>query len=349
MTADLSMLSALSSTYGSSNSSSLPTVNTQPEGLTAVQARIAALRDQLGLPSFADALQSAGDSTSVDDSTATDSSANVSSSVSGDQIVDDAKQFLGVPYVWGGTSPSGFDCSGLVQYVYGKEGINLPRVAEDQANAGTEVSAADARAGDLVYFGKPAHHIGIYLGNGMMLDAPHTGAAVRVEKVWSDVSGYRRVIPDNAVTSSNATSASTGSSGSLKLPAAGQRYAALINSAAKQAGIDPALLGAVAWTESNFNPNAVSPAGAVGIVQLMPATARGLGVNASDPAQALAGGAHYLKNMLDQFGGNTSLALAAYNAGPTAVRQSGGVPPYAETQNYVRTVIGRMSTLRGSS
>jgi len=197
-----------------------------------------------------------------------------------------------------------------------------------------------------VYFGKPAYHIGIYLGNGMMLDAPHTGAQVRVEKVWSDVSGYRRVIPSNA---DNATGSATTGSGSLNLPAAGQRYSSMITAAAKQAGIDPALLGAVAWTESNFNANAVSPAGAVGIVQLMPATARGLGVNASDPAQALAGGARYLKSMLDQFGGNTSLALAAYNAGPTAVRQAGGIPPYTETQNYVRTVESRMSTLRGSS
>jgi cell wall-associated NlpC family hydrolase len=339
MTADLSMLSAVSGTYGPS---STPAITTQPDGLAAVHARIAALQSQFGMPSFAAALQSATESTGTDGAGA-DLSAGAGSSVSGDQIIDDAKQFLGVPYVWGGESPSGFDCSGLVQYVYGKEGINLPRVASDQANSGTEVSAADAKPGDLVYFGKPAHHIGIYLGNGMMLDAPHTGASVRIEKVWSDVSGYRRVIPDNAASSA------VGSSGSLNLPAAGQRYSSMITSAAKKAGIDPALLGAVAWTESNFNANAVSPAGAVGIVQLMPATARGLGVNASDPAQALAGGARYLKSMLDQFGGNTSLALAAYNAGPTAVKQSGGIPPYTETQNYVRTVLGRMSTLRGSS
>lgn len=343
MTADVSMLSALSSTYGAPSSS--PAITTQPDGLAAVQARIAALQSQFGGTSFADALQTASDSSGVlgSNSTGSTDGTDTGSSVTGDQIVDDAKQYLGVPYVWGGTTPSGFDCSGLVQYVYGKEGINLPRLASDQANSGTEVSTADAKPGDLVYFGKPAYHIGIYLGNGMMLDAPHTGAQVRVEKVWSDVSGYRRVIPDNA------TNTTTSASGSLNLPAAGQRYSSMITAAAKQAGIDPALLGAVAWTESNFNANAVSPAGAVGIVQLMPATARGLGVNASDPAQALAGGARYLKSMLDQFGGNTSLALAAYNAGPTAVRQSGGIPPYTETQNYVRTVESRMSTLRGSS
>jgi len=93
--------------------------------------------------------------------------------------------------------------------------------------------------------------------------------------------------------------------------------------------------------ESNFNPTAGSPAGARGLTQLMPGTARGLGVtDVTDPAQALEGGAKYLRQQLDAFGGDVTRALAAYNAGPGAVQRFGGVPPYAETQNYVRKVQG---------
>ena len=115
--------------------------------------------------------------------------------------------------------------------------------------------------------------------------------------------------------------------------------------AARKNGVNPALLGALVWSESGFNARAVSGAGARGLVQLMPATARGLGVDPMNPAQALDGGARYLKQQLNSFGGRTDFALAAYNAGPSAVRKYGGVPPYRETQNYVRTVQARMAAL----
>jgi len=103
-------------------------------------------------------------------------------------------------------------------------------------------------------------------------------------------------------------------------------------------------LAALAWTESGFNPAAVSGAGAVGLTQLMPATAAGLGVDAGDPYQNLLGGAKYLAGQLQRFG-RVDHALAAYNAGPTAVAKAGGVPGYPETHAYVSRVLDRLNSL----
>lgn len=114
----------------------------------------------------------------------------------------------------------------------------------------------------------------------------------------------------------------------------------LIQQAAQSNGVDAALVAAVARAESGFNPAAGSPAGAQGLMQLMPGTARGLGVtDPFDAAQSANGGAKYLRAQLDRFGDPT-LALAAYNAGPGAVTKYGGVPPYQETQTYVQRVLG---------
>ncbi|MGI9098343.1 MAG: lytic transglycosylase domain-containing protein [Solirubrobacteraceae bacterium] len=121
-------------------------------------------------------------------------------------------------------------------------------------------------------------------------------------------------------------------------------YAPEIAAAAARHGVDPALLTGLIRAESNFDPNATSPAGAQGLTQLMPATAAGLGVtNPLDPTQAIEGGARYLRQQLDRFGGDASKALAAYNAGPGAVERFGGVPPYEETQAYVRRVLSYAS------
>jgi soluble lytic murein transglycosylase-like protein len=126
-------------------------------------------------------------------------------------------------------------------------------------------------------------------------------------------------------------------------------YDGLVAAAAQRYGIDPALLHGLIQQESGFDPNAASGAGAVGLCQLMPGTAASLGVSdPRDPAQSIDAGAKYLRQQLDAFGGDPSLALAAYNAGPGAVRRYGGVPPYAETQAYVQKVLGYANAYRSA-
>lgn len=119
-----------------------------------------------------------------------------------------------------------------------------------------------------------------------------------------------------------------------------EAFQPLIQKLGNQFGIDTNLINAVIQQESGFNPNAVSKAGATGLMQLMPGTAQHLGVSdPKDPVQNLEGGVRYLKGLLDQFNGNIPLALAAYNAGPGAVSRHKGIPPYKETQNYVRNIL----------
>ena len=121
------------------------------------------------------------------------------------------------------------------------------------------------------------------------------------------------------------------------------QYSTALTQAASAANVSPTLLAALVWQESRWNPQAVSRKGAMGLTQLMPGTARDLGVNPADPVANLVGGARYLRQLLDQFDGNVEKALAAYNAGPGRVRSAGGIPAIAETQNYVASIVRRVA------
>jgi soluble lytic murein transglycosylase-like protein len=130
---------------------------------------------------------------------------------------------------------------------------------------------------------------------------------------------------------------------------AGGEYESLIDAAAARNGLDPAVLHGLIEQESGFDPSATSSAGASGLTQLMPGTASSLGVaDPLNPAESIEGGARYLGQLMDQFGGSTEDALAAYNAGPGAVEQYKGTPPCAETQSYVSKVLGYAESYRQS-
>lgn len=114
------------------------------------------------------------------------------------QAVAYAGRFLGVPYIYGGTTPSGFDCSGLVQYVYEHLGVSLPRTSQEQASAGTPVAPGSLQPGDLIFYNEPGEgpnsHVAIYAGNGSEIEAPRPGENVQVEKIdWTHFAGARRV------------------------------------------------------------------------------------------------------------------------------------------------------------
>jgi cell wall-associated NlpC family hydrolase len=316
------------------------------DGLTAVHSRIAEIQNRILTFASASSTSTSAAASSAWSSaaaaaglTGTSATTSTPSSAGGgleSQVVAAAQRYLGVPYAWGGTDPSvGLDCSGLVQRVFADLGIDLPRTSSQQATAGTPVASLDeARPGDLVFFDNSSSrpgidHVGIYVGDGKMIAAPQEGESVKVQDV-GDPTLIRRVLPQTAAASSP-TSAGGGSG------LAGVPYADLFTAAGARHGVDPALLAAVAKVESGFDSSAVSPAGATGLMQFMPATARGLGVDPADPASSVDGAARYLRQLTDRFG-STDLALAAYNAGPGAVARAGGIPPYPETQSYVRKV-----------
>ncbi len=319
-------------------SGTMPWIDIQSR-IAEIQSRFSSMSPPVALSSsngssFADVLAKSVGAGEID---LTNIETDSSGPVSGEKIVELAREHLGTPYVWGGETPeTGFDCSGLIQYVYKQVGIDIPRVSADQARAGRPVSGLEnARPGDLLAFNSPVDHIGIYAGNNMMIVAPRTGDVVKMQKVTAIPTAIRRILPEETAAPSplNRTSSLSALDSSS--------FEDLFQQIGDQYGISPKLLSSVAQAESGMNPQAVSKAGAQGLMQLMPATASGLNVDPFSPPEAIDGAARLLSSYMEKYG-SVELALAAYNAGPGAVARYGGVPPFSETQAYIKRVLALM-------
>jgi peptidoglycan DL-endopeptidase CwlO len=132
--------------------------------------------------------------TTTEKATTTTTDSPSSGGTTGGDVVDYALKFLGTPYVWAGSTPSGFDCSGFAMYVYKHFGISLPHSSSIQAGYGVAVSRANLEPGDLVFFFDPIHHVGIYIGDGKMVNAAGTGKGVRIDYLWSSYNCGRRIL-----------------------------------------------------------------------------------------------------------------------------------------------------------
>jgi len=171
--------------------------------ISAVQARIASIAASVGTPAGTASSASSSSSASqfatalADASPGSGGSAVAGTSgVTGSAVVADAEKYLGVPYVWGGESNSGLDCSGLVQKTFKDLGIDVPRIAADQQKVGQAVpSLKDAQPGDLLFFGQPAYHVAIYMGNNKLIESPEPGRSVHITDVYQQPTSIRRIVP----------------------------------------------------------------------------------------------------------------------------------------------------------
>ena len=192
--ANLAIAPAATHDTAAATSSVLPVVNQPAAGASSIKhdspdSRAAAARTAQQTQER----QAAGSS---DRSEKKEPQASSAGSSVAQQAISAARAQLGVPYVWGGTSPDGFDCSGLTQWAFEKAGIELPRTSRAQATEGQEVSQGEMQPGDLIFFNSPVSHVGIYIGGGKMIEAPQTGSDVKisnVERRMDDLNTIRRL------------------------------------------------------------------------------------------------------------------------------------------------------------
>lgn len=210
----------------------------------------------------------------------------------------------------------------------------LARMARCAILAGLGLMAAPASA-DVMEIGSDGAR---WIAGGQSVSAPVAELAVPAQRVAPEPVPQEVWQPEHIV-------ADTAQHGAYVPP----EYAAKIQELARRFDLSPALLEAVVWQESRWNPKARSPVGARGLAQLMPGTARYLGVDPNDPYANLEGGARYLREQLDRFDGDVEKALAAYNAGPNRVIKAGGIPNIRETKQYVAAIMGRLSNYSRSN
>lgn len=193
----------------------------------------------------------------------------------------------------------------------------------------------------LVIWAAPAHADVLEVGEGgeahwvagpLMLEMSSGHPIAVTGTALAEVPDEARMVPEIAVADTEAHKEG--------IPAI---YAPVVAELSARYDLSPALIEAVVWQESRWREGAISPAGARGLAQLMPGTARDLGVDPDDPIANLEGGARYLREQLDRFDGDLERALAAYNAGPGRVTRAGGIPKIRETQVYVASIMGRLS------
>jgi len=246
--------------------------------------------------------------------TANIASANSVSSKAGQDVVAEAKKYLGTPYVWGGSNTNGFDCSGLVQYVYKQLGVDIGRTTYDQVKQGTSVAKKDLQAGDIVFFGDASspHHEGMYIGDGKFIQAPKTGDVVKISQLnsRSDYAGARRILSGGSSASKSSTSSSSSSSGSYAGGYANGKYKDWINQAGAKYGIDPNIIAGIIQTESSFDPTQKNASGHVGLGQFSASTAKEVGLtNRTDAQSSINAIAKYLKTRIGWAGGDVNKGI----------------------------------------